>query len=1024
MANVVNQDPPQRAELARRLCDPNFSLSEVKERGTEAIALAVEILRIFGERFANLLEGSIKNAEMQRRFRDTRVFSDEIQTGLQKGPCTYSPTHLPNTAAVIKETLPVKASESAYFALLKRHSYDCRPDFPQRVFLHQAPNLSVLEEIEDVDRKAFALMMSLLDSQPREGRLDPQTETALTRCFLSPALRYDGKPVHFNILIRQWEKFSPPNREKVNSLLKLVPLFSWVQEEPDPANLLTFLKHGHDNPSFKTYLIRCSIEALEKNLDAKFSPAVEKYLQEQFQNERVRSDVCFFSGRLPALYLVNLPEKRESKPLLLSLQLFLFLTRTYGIRTEAHTRLLEMLLYRNTVLKTTLVPPTFEVREWKEPVNEEDEHFATLWGGMMGLLDILQKNPTDRYAWPLFSFFFLHERGTAFLQVFSTLVGVHGMTLSLSDLYQFCHLNRDASEGHVHKLGTTYALALNTYHTEKERHLPHPQLLFFVPPIDLTTYSEFDMGMAGHITANFINKMDALQFPVEKSYVRLLRHFLLKKSLFLFLFLEDGPVTKARDVAFQEKALSTDHAHFDSQFSDRKLAKQIVLQQHRKFQFSDIELFNLYVEFTRLIAQGKAGLLGVISEIVTQLDTFCPVFDDAYFLFRYHPEEIKISDIRALAEMKDALVKDTSRSPHDILDFVDQLVTSMSAACPHEEERGRFIDSCKKALWAASREPWQPLGDSFRITDVTPDGPEWQAEHLRTHLGTLTPILKRARLSVYCHWTLDLSNRPTLFFSFYNPFTRVGHSAFVPFQISAQNFKRDSRERPFFYGALMTFSRLLFMEEVDAEMVRGARENFQPDIDQRNLTIDQIEEMERFLREVKAKYQTLFRSSGADPLLPDDDFKDSLQMASTGHIFNSHRRGALLPPSLLWLGMYPVEPFISDIEPPNPAIFKARPQKHDPEPLDRNLTVLDVEEKLLHIPISYQVQSARQLMGEEVAADPNEPQGSYVTLCIPDWKIPLYYPPEVLQDSEKFQAYFDFHILLLKAHHYRSLFRT
>ncbi len=1029
-----------RAQLAQLLCDPNFSLSQIPKKGLRTersiMALSTEILGIFGVRFASALKTAIQDPDVKKGFVKTWAVCTRIQNGLHQGRHYCSLREFQEKTG-IPIHVPAAISEADYLAQLRRDSYVIHGFFQQARSYPNADH-SRLEELESRRERALQhITHRLNETVPNAPRFKPEDEVDVAGCYFAPALLYGEESVYFHELIRQWQRLAGQNQGKVDALMRCLPLCSLV-ETPDPLNkpiLMTFLKNGQDQPPFRTYLVRCSIEAVKRNLGIEFSTHLEKYCQDPFLTEAIRSDVCYFSAHLEELYRLELPN-RSSKQFLLALQLFAFFQRTQGVRTDRHAPLLEMLVHRNPGWR---IPnwPEFQNRNWQDPVPEQErEAFTAAWEGLMRLLHIVkQKNSdslplTDPWCWPLFFLLWQNERRELFIGLFSQLAKVPGFVFSLKDLYRFCEVNRNVSAEDLNTFRDTYLRILEKYNEEQGKALPHPERLFLSPPIDLNAeYSTLPMMRSAPNTVLFIQLMAPYAFPQGGEYVDLLRHLLLKESFFLFAFLEGAPISNKKDPTLLARVLVADHERFESSHGERARARAMVLKLHEQFEFTDEQLFHLFVEFTRLMMEGKEGCLGVISEAVTEWEKFCPALgrEEVYFLFRYHPD-IDIQAVRALLEKRFAWARNEAQlgSVHlnpamytEIIDAINQLIEPLGGACPNEEERERFISKFRQALLSAFFPPLQPLADYFRISNITPKGIDWRAAVFKTHWGQWKPIQNRASLGVYFNWTV-VENKPTLFFSFYNIRTGTAHSASIPLPVSIEELAPPEKRRPF-YALLHSLSQLLLGEESDGSGVQEEVGHYKEDIEAGNLTADQIESMQKFLGQVKVAYRNLFLCASAGRRLPLLPLESPLELAGLGHVFDSHDRGSLLPESLLRL--YSPEGFVPDapLEQLDPAKFKVRANGHETEALGLSLKVVG-ENGIIQFPIYYHVQSAQELIGnaaeDERAPRAEERQGSYVTLSAHDFQIPLRYPPEALENPELFLCFFDFHNLLLKAHLY------
>lgn len=350
---------------------------------THAVRYTSSILEVFGQRYAPAIKAKLgPNGALFTQLH--RVYH-EILSQPEK---PYNETDFPKTKNFIDQHKTASRGPEHWYLLLKPRAYQLLP-FPQAALTQGEDAKDILAKIESVKQKAFSCLMQMLSVEAEEEKkgndsplskvLSEEEELALTQLYYKDgALMWEGKAITFSDLVEQWQVFNDKNSKAKSRLVMRLTARLWTSGTDKNDPIPEFDKHKGVG-SFKDYLIQCSVDALEKNLGFSFPPFLVETFKNAFKNETIRSDVCYFTSQLPQFYEMDLSlwGDRRSASLLRSLQLFLFLVRTKGIRPEDRGSFLRMLIHRDEPLWKVESFPGFEQRKWPHPaLNQEEERWS------------------------------------------------------------------------------------------------------------------------------------------------------------------------------------------------------------------------------------------------------------------------------------------------------------------------------------------------------------------------------------------------------------------------------------------------------------------------------------------------------------------------------------------------------------------------------------------------------------------------------------------------------------------------
>lgn len=1016
-------------------------------KGVVALSFAAKMLAIFGLRYGAYMEGHSKGA-LQQYLNTMRRVLPELQNGLCGGKTLLC--EFPETQTLVDTSCPYGVDKGEYFEQLKKSSYEILP-FAQRALMYKTPEVASITAIESVRRRAFALLMRQLNTTAPQA-LSAEEEIAVSALYFNGgAVIRDGGTVYFSELSDLW-------REQTRKEVSFTPLAigAWIQKQ---SRSIPRLAHSELLDSFQTFLALYSLETVERNLGVSFSQSMKTYICDLFQkDEQLRSDMVFFTADLQCLYGLDFTRfNRTSTQLLLSLQVFLYMVRSFGVSAEKQATLLHMLVCRGEQWKLESLHG-FQERNWLSLCSpSEEDSFTKAWKGMETILasvskhavslsdpspqdQILFKNPL---CWPLF--FFLWQTGPIddCVSLFSKLGERPEISLTIPMIYQFC-ITHNLSSRRAQCVSEKYMHVLKII--EDHQMTPwHAELLFLDPPI---SELETTLENAPENTKRFIEKMKTyhLGIPIE-TFLRLLRGFLSNPSDVIFDLLEDAAAFTVR--IEEELLLGAFFVGAPASISPavRNHAKGITSKIQDLYHFSDENIFFLYLEIIRLLIANQETRIGSMSQVIHALMDFFPLEkQEIYFLFLYHPD-VTIAQVLALVSARDEWARSGTLWNRGVIDpkvyaeiekQIGDFVAILSAACSNREVKGPFEVTCQQSLLSAFFPPLQPLTDSLRIAQLTQQhGVTWTSRALKTHVGQLKFISGMASLGIYCHVTI-LKGFPVLFLSFFDINKQAAYSSFLPLRVQAARIEAEENNIVF-YALLLRLSQAVLRERAtqapESDTLASWRacypsattvvESFSNEIQRGTLLAEDVVQILDFLRQVQIAYQTLFLSSVAGQRPPPPSC-DPQEVASCGHVFSSHKRGSLLPLALLEVQVHP-ECYLPDADDVHFALSCVErgifnhPNAHS-EPLQLTLSVAKGNDKD-ELPISYHVQSLSQERALEIGAEAvsERIQNNSVTLSV-QWpedgsmiKIPLQYPPTALTDAARFQRYFDYHNLLLKA---------
>ncbi len=1033
----------------------------------EVCSIAIQILELFGLRYANVIMSQIKEP-IKRVFQQVYNSFIEIQNRLKMGESNYVSERCCQTKGVL-ENFPMSANQIKLFKEIKMASYGLWP-FPQTIILQYAnPDLAALEKLEVERDRGFFYLIDELDPQIKvedEKEEVPQRLPASEACikkeiaatklyFRTGACVFKEKIVFFSDLVQMWAKLAERNEAKRTAFLERLNLKNWVEDTPNKvAEFLEFEpEERSDLLTFQSFSARSAVVAVKSNLGLKklLPSARDELIRKFMRSERIRADLCYFSAYRALFYNMDFRLfNRYSATLIRSFQLYFFIARNFGVPEEDLPALLNVTLFMSESWKEDRLP-SFGQRAKNLDISDGDkEAFRIAWEGMHQILNKLAKreisfsNPSledeklfDHFTcWNLLFFLWQHPRRDAFIQILCHFAELPNFSMTLSTVFDFCKINQECLASDMVEFFTQKYRETIGELEENGVHLEDTQYLFFNPPLPISQQNENVFGFVKPRTKEFIEKMAPYQFPIGEEYSHMLRKYILLPQIEKFSLLEDCQAIGAnptRELLFE--VLSKDLVPFNPEPEDQHkiAARSMTKKIQDKYQFSDVQIFSIYIEITRLITQGQADIvIGKISQAVHDLARLCPALkkEMIYFLFRYHPN-VEPEQVAQLAAKRSAWAGNemqlkrvaVSREIYaDIIKQIDAFVTPLSKAST--EEGPIFLVECQRALLSAFFPPLQPLMNFFRISCVMVDGIRWGEEIWKTHEGQLKFILKQADVGIYFHWSI-WKDRPVFFMSFFNIQTRSAFSAFIPINISVTKAIPPEGQ---FWGLLSTLSQIVLKEETDKDLLDDAPDT--PDswmlafagAKEAIKDFANVEPLWEFFRRVKLSYRNLFLSSVAGRKLDNFPSFDRFHIAAQGHIFSSHPRGSLLPQSRYEIQAHP-EWFIPDA--PDGSDYSLLFSAVTQEPISLNL---DLNTAYGNIPISYHVQTAEGFVGMDVKDSKNELiadeiDGKYIILSIDGIKIPLRYPPEAFDDKEMFSRYFDYHNLLLKSAYYftRSL---
>lgn len=1062
--SALSPEPSKQLEWLRS-APPQNRLSD-----QESYEIALILLATFGKQYRRALLEKMPE-KLKRHFTEVRAASFEIQEKLLSGDAN---SQLWKTTSTVIQNMG--GNYFGCFHELRTVSFAILP-FPQDLLLFY-PNLepSVFAKLESTREKGFNALKNYfkqsVDSMDHKGdgalndcSLKPDEELAMTRLYFSGGaivLKTLKSPVvYFSEVVRLWSFLSNQNQQRFQRFLQRLPGTKWVQsQQREIPELFTF--DPQDDPgtwSLSQYLAAGSTAACATNFEIEPLPRVKgKFNAEFLGSEETRSDFCKFS-EFPSLFYERDFEssQRRSRILFRILQFYFFLTREFKIPDPENSELehpaipetdypilLNILVFMKFNLDR-IAHPNFLVRKWERALAErvsegEVQALSKAWNCLRRILSLITRrdisfsDPTDEdqelasdpNCWNLLFFLWQRESREVFVTFFESLAKIHDFQLTLHSVWAFCECNQGLSTPYADCFIVACLHAIVTL-TEKGVSIAHPEHLFFSPPFEVQSVAGAAYGFTVERTNRFIKRVSPHLFgDREKEYFLMLRNYILFPQVFLFELLDDCQgMGVGIDPDLLIHVFTKRHPPCEVTQAVRDSARAIVQEIIEKSDFTDAQIFDLYLTILCAIREGKELEVQRVKQAILTLQSFCPHLsaESCLFLFRYPAKEIVLSHANCLKEAREKWVADEDedldrfvidqQKYDDILQEILQFALALSQACPSpdpEKRSLRFCESFRLELFASFYTSAQPLTDFFKLRGLFPDEIDWLDSHLKTHEGQLL-FLKHAAVNLYLNWQV-LNDCPVLFMLYRKKGKTA--SAFFVLDVSAAEVSTEEK-RVLFYGLLRRLAQQVLQEESTPDALETADPSWasayvgaSQDIKNSQLGPEFIGPIRRFLSRVKNENRKLYLRVIADPPLPDLP-EDPEETAALGQIYESPGRMSLLPHDHVAHPEY----FSPDAEPAFIEAKRALFSQSTPEPqsLHLNLRTTDGE-----FPIFYHAQSKGEWINDPL--DAGNEAGKYVTLFCGDIRIPLRYPPEVLADPVIFAWYFKFHNLLLKAAYY------
>ncbi|MGB7978233.1 MAG: hypothetical protein WCF19_03620 [Chlamydiales bacterium] len=967
----------------------------------------------------------------------------EIQENMQKGATEYRPLTdcWPRTKAVIDQ-YGSKVSRVAIFAILKKRSGEIHP-FPL--------------EIEPIRIQTFYKMMERLKPREQEERkgeppaspqplepLTPEMQKAAVQIYCQGALRCGRQILFFHQMLQAWAKVSGKESE-LQQLLNALEITDWISQAP----IEEVQHYQFSTKSFRAFLIYYSIEAIKTNLSIPIPPIVRKKLDEDFLCEQIRHELCFFATD-PEKFLQVPLSNRSSTPLILSLQLFLFLKQGTNVLPNDYSALLITLLHMRDTFDSEKIPDFAS----KKLTTANGRTFEESWRGLKQILqaihgkqlqsifieDELEYLLKTRQCWDLLFWLWISPQRTGWISTlteFAYLAPGH-FAMDLASALDFSTRNGHQLDPRAsHQLLEAYKRVIGAF-LNKGKARPHMEALFFSPPIlwSKTWEENLETKLLLIKIDNFINQIQ--YFPLtDQNYWLLLRRYIICPFDASFQLLRWDKLNLTENLVWE--ALSSEDPLFCweqlPQEATRQIAQQTAIGIQEQYGFNSEQIYPIYLKILRIQVEGKGDQMEKFVENITQLIQFCPAFrqENIALLYRHQPE---INDVENLNRLLKYLAdQDLDRfvinqvAYQTIIRSVSNFIQPLEAICGDQ-----FGRSLHDAILSRFFPPLQPLTDSLRITSISDTGVEWGERVWATHLGLLKFIQTGASIGVYLNWEI-CNDQPIFHLSFFDINTMTAVSAFIPTNVSATAMDKERIREPF-YGLLRDLGQHVLREEAEpssspldetpqswALCYTGVTETLANYI--KLLSPSYIEKIWEFLVALKKAYRMcFFRCIGTLPL-SDVSKLDARTVAMEGHIFPNEDRLSLIPAALMtekvmadWYAPDANEDFVKQCR----ELFQT----------STRTTLLNLIMRVSpeNFPIYYEVQTAEELTGEvvqskvrnEVAPPKEQTQGRYVTLTANGVRKTLRYPPEAFENSSLFLRYFYFQNLQLKATVKRSLY--
>lgn len=992
----------------------------------KTIDAAIELIDLFGQRYAKEVRKKLEKPVQVLFDQSYNVFF-EIQKQLLEGNRCYSQVSHPKTFEMLKK-FPEAASQLDIFHRLKEKSYSLRP-FPQIAFV-QNKNLD-LDELRRVERQKEEGVVLLCEALESMRAFSKEEEMAIERVyFRGGAVVYNKEIIFFSEIVHLWGMLDHSNLDFQTRMLVQLKPREWVD---DRARVIPqLLAFGPERLTFRQFLVRCSLVGIEQHIECPLLPLARSELTAKLiDSESIRSDLSYFLADRQACFRCDFDKlQRPSAPLLRSFQLFFQLSDP--ILVNHRSSLLSILLHMNEIPEC------------------DGLAFRQAWSYLQRSLSAIHQqevsfiNPTpeaeelihDSLSGELFLFYLKLPKSETFVYFLEELSRLPNFSMTLRDALDFL-------KAHVNTSVVERSLFIEQYNDVieilkgNEICLENTKYLFVVPPIPFLGDLVFRER-----TNRFIEEVMRFAEKGHKDteFSWMLRQFIFHPQEIKFTLLhhcQEMGVKVSKELLFEVLYKNLEPFELEPPREVYQEAMGLASRIQERYRFTESQIFSIYVEILRLILRGEGALVRKMSQVIHEIANFCPALknDTIYFLFRYHPQ-IDPEEIDQFTRLRADWVKNEqlgrfvidAEQYRPILDTITAFVEPLAAASS-QKDGGKFFVEFQRALWSSFFPPLQPIVDFFRVTDVTTDGIAWGEEIWKTHEGQLKMILKQADIGVYFNWAI-YNEQPVFFMSFFNVRSRTAHSVFLPVGKTVDEIADISIP---FWGLLIVLIQQVLREEAHQNVPKEEDEN--PDAWVQSFvgakeTLGNFPEVTPqwdFIKQLKLNYRNLFLSAAAGRRLEDFPSYDPLVVASLGHIFPSHPRGSLLPTALLELEIRP-EFFIPDASLEFLETFRGRMDRSTP------MTDFGLELRTANgsFPISCRVQTVNEFVEinvegtrNERTPPPSELEGRYMILSIgSEVHLPLRYPSEVIGDQEKFNAYFDFHNLLLKSAYYFSIRKT
>jgi len=946
--NPVTRDPPP---LPRTPPD--------KWDKSQKSTYVLELLRVFGFTYARSIQ-----SQVPKQFQNTFVLIHDAMAEMQASKKKGASNQATKVQAFI-HSLPMGISPFEAKQVLTRYSYEALP-FLQKILLDTNREEDVFNAITKEREETFQLIMTALINPQEEKKAEkplvfsPKEERAIIQLYCRGVLIFNGTVYTLGQLIQAWACSSHGATAKSTRFLKLLTTREWIDTN---FQTLPAFSNIFSQSSFQEFLILSSIQCLKQQLGMQFNDAMLKYFQEQFKNEEIRSDVCYFTADSHTFLKMAFNFQRDSQILLANLQFFVSLG-TDVLSPEEKNALLFIVVHRDP--------------EKAESGPQARALLKTSMQHLNTLISILHREPLNQPEWA--TLFVLLRRSKNAQSLVCSLEHLAAMTpiqMTLPILLEFCQAYEGASEGQL-------ALLMHT-HQEIFAQLPdieHGEKLF-LSPIAKVSETPISIQNAPTMAQQFIETMRTLNHPVDLGLLRQCIFAQAEDLLKGLLVAQRAGLVITEDIlrdAFKDYQPIGNPANMNEEMEQEWI--QIYQNVQSLYHFKEEEAFDLFVEIGRLILETKIPELSRMLTVISEFERFgCFLRPKTiHYLLKHHPpwDTQIFSDLKSL-RTEYAKVPSRHRISQEMMNRIMQKIEEISGALASMDEG--IQQQIALAIRNAFFPPDQVLSDVFRFNKITKEGVEWETPEMATHVGQLK-LIPGSPVGIYLHW----QKRPTLtlFCSFFNIKTKEASSGSVPLRISLD---QDHTE---LWSFLKNRSQeILTSENYGSLSIQG-----------------KLRIAETFLENVKNLYRELHLITMGELSYPVLTKETELLVASLGRIYvESWPRGALLPDSYMLLTTQQ-EVFIPDAHDGVEGYRTLFQRTSSKQPLGLQLNLPKGERPV----VSYQVE-----LPEESEEREEEIQTTYVTLSIPNGpEVRLMYPEKVLLDLELFQTYFDLHNLLLK----------